>query len=515
MNSNMKNAKNLEKLAALRLAEIQATDKEDLENCVNDMTRSASLDKSEALVIANAIRAKYLPNVMREAGIELDDDKMPNFEDDGEETVDFAKDEEDDIEDDLDMDDMSEDDDEEITDLDSDGEADDDSDVAEITIEVPADMVEAAQQAIMDALDNLLGGEDTDSDDEDEDMDLDSDHIEEDEDMGILESDDMDEEDSMHKKSNGDNKMTRQALAARRAKREEILKKLASEIEEYPADKSFSYSDKDANMVGEKEYPVFKFDNDGDSEVAEFADSHVPTNNPDSLEFPDMTKPMKLDGTGDGSTTYVVDWKKLENPSTGEAKLENPAIPTKNPMPHKTTRSVLSAKELVECVTCGHQMHLSEDEMDTASCPMCDNKEAATVNLPADTELNVTASNEASELKVAALDKARISTAYSCSTKLALAGLIDTAEVDAYAEQMINDNLKADAMIRQTKLMLKSAQASSERVAAAAAEKMNRTASTLGISTTPAFSGNSITSNAALDIQAALKGTWSMPQIED
>ena len=29
--------------------------------------------------------------------------------------------------------------------------------------------------------------------------------------------------------------MTRQALAARRAKREEILKKIASEIEEYPA----------------------------------------------------------------------------------------------------------------------------------------------------------------------------------------------------------------------------------------------------------------------------------------
>ena len=192
----MKNAKNLEKLAALRLAEIQATDKEDLENCVNDMTRSASLDKSEALVIANAIRAKYLPNVMREAGIELDEEKMPNFEDDGEETVDFANDEEEDIENDMDMDDMSDDDEDEITDLDGDGEADDDREVAEITIEVPASMVEAAQQAIMDALDNLLGGEDTDSDDDDMDLDLDSEEEEDEEDMDDHDSDDIDEEES-------------------------------------------------------------------------------------------------------------------------------------------------------------------------------------------------------------------------------------------------------------------------------------------------------------------------------
>ena len=82
---------------------------------------------------------------------------------------------------------------------------------------------------------------------------------------------------------------------------------------------------------------------------------------------------------------------------------------------------------------------------------------------------------------------------------------------------MLNDNLKADAMIRQTKLLLKSAQASSERVAAAAAERMNntRTASTLGISTSPAFNNSSSVNNAAFDIQSALKGTWSMPQIED
>jgi len=80
---------------------------------------------------------------------------------------------------------------------------------------------------------------------------------------------------------------------------------------------------------------------------------------------------------------------------------------------------------------------------------------------------------------------------------------------------MLNDNLKSDAMIRQTKLLLKSAQSSAERVVAAAAEKMSvRTASTNGISTTPALS-SSVLNSAAYDIQSALKGTWTMPKLED
>ena len=119
---------------------------------------------------------------------------------------------------------------------------------------------------------------------------------------------------------------------------------------------------------------------------------------------------------------------------------------------------------------------------------------------------------------VASIDTARIKTAFSCASKLALAGVINSEEVDSYAEQMLNDNLKADSMIRQTKLLLKSAQTATERVAAAAAERMGsvRTASNLGISTSPAFSGGQTTNNsAALDIQSALKGTWTMPTIED
>ena len=62
----MKKATNQDKFKALRLAEIQLTDQEDYKNCVNDMTKTAYLNKAEATVVANAIRSKYLPNVLRE-----------------------------------------------------------------------------------------------------------------------------------------------------------------------------------------------------------------------------------------------------------------------------------------------------------------------------------------------------------------------------------------------------------------------------------------------------------------
>jgi len=112
------------------------------------------------------------------------------------------------------------------------------------------------------------------------------------------------------------------------------------------------------------------------------------------------------------------------------------------------------------------------------------------------------------------VNNARIKAAYSCATKLALAGIINSDECDSYADQLLEDGLRADVMIKNTQLLLRSAQASAERVASAAAQKLNtRTASAMSISTSPALSGSS--NSAALDIQSALKGTWTMPKIED
>jgi len=218
-------------------------------------------------------------------------------------------------------------------------------------------------------------------------------------------------------------------------------------------------------------------------------------------------------------------------------------------MPHKTTRSVAAAREEeakhdCECTSCGTAMRLSESEMNNEKT-RCSNKDCpSNKNAKDEDDMNRDSANEINKpqktqstnmmatapsgakikmpidvtttTQLASLDLARIKTSYSCATKLALAGIITSEEVDSYAEQMINDGLKSDSMIRQTKLLLKSAQSSTERVVAAAAERMStRTASTLGVSTSPALSGGLSNNSAALDIQGALKGTWTMPKIED
>jgi len=552
-------------LAAMRIAELNATDKEDLIACVSDMQRTASLEKDEAVAVANAIRAKYLPNLAKQAGVVLSELNL----EDGIETVDFANDESDDDEIEFHHfqdEEGDEDETEEFDELDDNDEVDDSDDVATFEIEVPADMVDAAQKAVQDALDNLLGGDDDSEDDMDMEDESDEDSDDEsDEDYDDSEED-MDSEDDevFMKNSNEVRKMTRQALAERkaqreallrRAEREEILKKFASEEETYPASASFKYNEDLVNMQGEVDYPSMSLDNDGSNSLKEenptWAEQRVPTVNPGSLQFPDVTKPSKFDGAGDGSLEYTVDWDSLENPSEGlDADMFE--VPTQMPsMPHKTTKTVAAAKEEeseVQCTTCGSTQRMTEAAMNDEStrcanddCPSnkkaeddeddMDRKSVNTQSLKSTTE-NVVKDmaalkqnagdigkniDNATMVKTQSVDSARIKAAFSCSSKLVLAGIITSDEVDSYAEQMLNDGLKVDSMIRQTKLLLKSAQSSTERVAAAAAERMGsvRTASNLGVSTAPAFSGGHTANGAALDIQSALKGTWTMPNIED
>ena len=524
----MKNALNQENIKALRIAEIKATDKEDFDNCVNDLVKTASLDTDEAKIIANAIRNKFLPNILREAGFEDEEIKdHVNLDSEAEETADFANDLDEDEDEDM-LDEDQEDDD--MNDFDMDEDEVEDDETATFEIEVPADMVDAAKQAVQEALDNLLGGEDVDMDsDMEDDMESDEDDMDVDDMDDEMEDDDMEEdsEPEMHKTSKVNN-MTKQALAARRAEREEILRRLAAEEEHVQASANFKYNNEMANVPGEVDYPTMKLqgENSMKGDNPTWADQKVPTNMPDSLQFPDVTKPSKLDGSGDGSLEYTVDWESLENPSEGfDGELF--AVPTEMAqMPHKATvptnrvasysEDGADKKHAVQCTSCGYKTMMTQKEMDNpdTQCSNCAGKEEedhdvdSAVNIKPDGNITVSSSS-------LDLERARIKTAFSCANKLALAGIIEASEVDAYSEQMLNDNLKADAMVRQTKLLLKSAQASSERVAAAAADRMTRTASSNGISTSPAFSGSSITNSAALDIQAALKGTWSMPKLED
>jgi hypothetical protein len=242
-------------------------------------------------------------------------------------------------------------------------------------------------------------------------------------------------------------------------------------------------------------------------------------------------------------------------PSNNEANLEHFAIPTDtDQVARNTNRAVIASKGKCECcnmasakiAASGKKLHKVKcDDCKTAmnvcescvekdaSCPHCESKKVDAVEEKEAQSLDALKSDAASlkgdvadlnaksddveELtnttRVTSIQNSRIKAAYSCATKLALAGIINSDECDSYADQLLEDGLRADVMIKNTQLLLRSAQASAERVAAAAAQKLNtRTASAMSISTSPALSGSA---SAALDIQSALKGTWTMPKIED
>ena len=551
-----KTARNQDRFKALRIAEIKATDQEDFQACVADMQRTASLSKDEAVIVANAIRAKYLPNLAKEAGFtEEAINKFVNLGD-SHETADFAKDTHNDDEDDMSDDDTEElDGDDDSMEMDEDASEVEDDDIATFEIEVPADMVDAAQKAVQEALDKVLGGQDSDDEEvhfNDDEMDSESD-----DDM-----EDDSEEQKMHTASRGEKMMNRQSLAARRAEREEILKRFASEEEHVEVSASFTHSEQLNQYPGELKYPTMKLEGENSmkGENPDFAKSDVPTMNPDNLQLKDSMDVTKFDGGA--SEEFVVKWDKLDGtiPSNGEADLELFEIPTEMDLPaNKATRAAgknceccgktaekLAAKNTkvhsVKCDDCNTRMSVCASCVEAdADCPHCKkaekNDDEKTVEAEDTSIVNqdlnaglAGAAGAAEDMQkakgvtqqttnllqktLASVDSERIKAAYSCSTKLALAGIINSNEVDQYADQMLNDNLRADAMIRQTQLLLRSAQTSAERIAAASSEKLNvRTASSMGISTSPALSGSA--NSAALDIQSALKGTWTMPKIED
>lgn len=533
MKNSTKTAGIQDKFVALRLAELKATDKEDFQTCVADMQRTASLNESEAIAVAKAIRAKYLPNLAREAGFTKETSGgFLNLDDSHEETADFAKEMTNDDEEDMPLDGANDlnidEDDEEASEV-------EDNDIATFEIEVPADMVDAAQKAVQEALDRVLGGNDSD-----EDMDMEDDDMSEEMDMDS-DDDDMEvnsDESQMHKNSRRDNKMNRQSLAARRAEREEILRKFASEEEHVEASGSFKYSDEMNQYPGEMKYPTMKLDGENKmkGENPDFAKTKVPTKNPKNLQLKDSMDAVGFEGSGESSDfEYEVDWKQMDRvvPTTGEAKLKGFEIPSEMDLQARKTTVAQKeedvdeasyAKSNYKCEDCGTVKKMTEREAMNAECETCSGKREAgetpseTLNTLkteiGDLGVQKTQVNDATELVTTSVDTARIKAAYSCATKLALAGIINSNETDDYAGQLLEDGIRADVMIKNTQLLLRSAQASAERVAAASAERLNvRTASTMGISTSPALYGSS--NSAALDIQAALKGTWSMPQIED
>ena len=332
--------------------------------------------------------------------------------------------------------------------------------------------------------------------------------------------------------------MNRQSLAARRAEREEILRKFASEEEHVEASGSVKHSNEMNQYPGEMKYPTMKLEGENSmkGENPDFAKTKVPTKNPKNLQLKDSMDAVGFEGSEGTSSDfeYEVDWDQMDGvvPTTGEAKLKGFEIPSEMDLQaRKTTvaykdmnaeeNHASEKKESYKCSQCGNTKAMTAREAEMAQCENCDKTVKATSadpeitkNLINETEQQGDAAEKVTNMLSASVDTARIKAAYSCATKLALAGIINSNETDDYAGQLLEDGLRADVMIKNTQLLLRSAQASAERVAAASAERLNvRTASTMGISTSPALSGSS--NSAALDIQSALRGLWTTPQIGD
>jgi hypothetical protein len=331
--------------------------------------------------------------------------------------------------------------------------------------------------------------------------------------------------------------MNRQSLAARRAEREEILRKFASEEEHVEASGSVKHSNDMNQYPGEMKYPTMKLEGENSmkGENPDFAKTKVPTKNPKNLQLKDSMDAVGFEGSEGTSSDfeYEVDWDQMDGkvPTTGEAKLKGFEIPSEMDLQARKTTVAYKEedaeenhapekKEAYKCSQCGTSKQMSAREAEMADCENCA-KTVESQQIDGDEVVNDFKNVEDTKTtikdlstKLTSVDTARIKAAYSCATKLALAGIITSNETDDYAGQLLEDGLRADVMIKNTQLLLRSAQASAERVAAASAERLNvRTASTMGISTSPALSGSS--NSAALDIQSALRGLWTTPQIGD
>ena len=554
-------------MSALKVAEIKATDKEDMETCVSDMQKFASLDESEARIVAAAVRAKHLPNIVRESGLEAFFEEPALKADDleGKETADFAKEVKEDTPEDADGE-FVENEDFNLPNSTDDSDKDQgeaiDTNIATFQIEVPADMIDVAQKAVQEALDKALGGEittETSEDDSEDDLEgLADDTLPEEVNLdgdkdSDLSNDAEDDLDFPHQHTASKvNTMTREAKDQRRAAREALLQRtVVAEDATKPQDRGLGKDttegtyggekataiqhDPEAQYKGEKDYPTMTLKgsegNSLRSDNPTYAPQHVPTMNPENLQLQGAVDAVKLDGTPDGTLEYVIDFDHLndvpsadadrgpafEIPTQMESVPRNTAIPARIAADNASETRLSEVEDVVYNLLVEAGVESNEIEKLTVAEGVklfAKIASAKSEEKTSDVQVEINAEDAKSE-RNAAVRESRIKTAFACAYKLASHGLLPSEEVEGYADTMLNDGLPADSMIRQTSLLLRSAKSNAERVATAAAEKLNVRAASVGLSTSPALTGGPSASSAPLDIQTALRGVFTMPHVNE
>ncbi len=509
---------------AMRIAEIRVEDAEDMNACVSDLVRSAGLDEDSARIVAAAYREAMMPEALEAEG--FDPKAFMNSHDGNEMTADFADDM---SADDKDMHDEDHEDDMGMMD---DSEADDN--VATLEVEVPEKDLGKFQEALEKAMAEVFGDTEEVADDmEDHSSDIKTN--EEDE-------DDMSSVTASGKVQN----MNRSA----RAEREAILASLGTRT----ASDNFEYK---AEYTNEGEHATMTMQNSEGNSLRDqnptFNNVPVPTVN-GRLGLEKELDAVTLDGKVDDMNAYKINFDPMAIPSgEGDALPEfgEFEVPTQNPSETASRKNTITASDMTaeeaaeeELYTNLVQAGVSDDvisnltfaeglelfrqitaskidnlarmaqvDVEINADDMTTEDDEEVVGMTDDEKKAEWATFSANAVKEAQIYQARLKTAYGVSTKLCLAGLISSDEVEANVDLWMNDGMSVKAMLASGTQMLRMSQTAEQRVASAHVEKNLRTASAQGVANIPGYTGS--TSNVSSDLQQALKSIFTMPRFED
>lgn len=508
---------------AMRIAEIRVEDAEDMNACVSDLVRSAGLDEDSARIVAAAYREAMMPEALEAEG--FDPKAFMNSHDGNEMTADFAKDK------DADEKDMHDEDHEDDMGMMDNSEADDN--VATLEVEVSLEDLDKFQEALEKAMAEVFGDTEEVADDM-EDFTSNNKTNEEDE-------DDMSSVTASGKVQN----MNRSA----RAEREAILASLGTRT----ASDNFEYK---AEYTNEGEHATMTMQNsEGNSLKGQnptFDKVPVPTVN-GRLGLENELDAVSLDGKVDDMNAYKINFDPMAIPSAeGDALPEfgEFEVPTQNPAETSSRKNTITASDMSaeeaaeeELYTNLVQAGVSDDVISnltfaeglelyrqiTASkienlarmaevtidvqAEDMEEDEDEVVGMSDEDKKAEWATFNANAVKEAQIYQARLKTAYGVSTKLCLAGLISSDEVEANVDLWMNDGMSVKAMLASGTQMLRMSQTAEQRVASAHVEKNLRTASAQGVANIPGYTGS--TSNVSSDLQQALKSIFTMPRFED
>lgn len=557
MNSGHGEQQNLKK-KAMKVFELVSSDKQQLEECKNDIKVKFAMDEHNALEVAKAIRDILLPEYMSEESIEASDlpngfvgemteDVKPDFaatdtvemnhdEDtlkDEESEEGFEENEEEEDDSNLLMEDSDDENNEEFSEV-------DDDEFATIHITVPKDKVQEVEQT----LEALLSDSDAAS----------KDHAD-------------DHQNNLETEENHNmSKLSREEL------RKTILAAMEEESVSLETKEGFEHA-KSEQLHEEDKYNTKKGNlTDPEFDTLEFHENKIPDlkRSLQGIGLDESITYTKFDGTPEDIEEFSLDFEPFEIPSEGNTELYNDLeIPSEGEVLRKRTVNSSDASttpdnevaerllaqalrtagvsdedmgkltyaeglELYKAIEAASEDHDEDHDSEEKEKETAKNDEkyvealkklmAGTygedshedkeserhsdvkVEQPGEATVTVSEADKKESMEKEALFKARVKTAYAATSKLAVAGVIQPDQATELAESWLADNMSVQAMTKQTKIMLSFHQASLQKTAGNNS-KLEKTA---GISFNPQIR-QSAGFGGTDELKVALQGLFTTP----